>query len=173
MIRLLCFIFLLLTLACDQAPRTPTTAPVGSRSVADPDRIFFKNVRASRYRSLDDYEENRTQYLHRKLEKAPTGWQLTFVDDWLNDRAWLAFSTTEPGNFYRVGAEEEEIILLSSQEIGDLAAIREFGNRLAATYAICYRPKSETVSDCLPAESPLRLAARETIADYLRFTGAD
>lgn len=174
-LKTLTFLILLFTLfnGCTPASKKTTDAPVGSRKIIAPDRIYFKNIKASRYVSTDDHVEHRTAYVHKKSKGAPNGWTIRLVDDWLNDRGWLELTNTEMALFYRLGAEGEEMQLFASDQTGDLAAVKIFADRLAAPYEICRREVSATISDCLPAESPYRLALRETIADYLRLTDAD
>ncbi|PHI19115.1 hypothetical protein CEQ90_14475 [Lewinellaceae bacterium SD302] len=173
--KTLVFVTLLFALfeACSPPPKKTPDAPVGSRQVIAPDRIYFKNIRASRYSSTDDHVEHRTAYVHKKAQGAPVGWKLRLVDDWLNDLSWLELAESEEAIFYRIGVEKEEMLLFESGQVGDLATVKVFADRLAASYEICRRNVSATVSDCLPAESPYRLALRETIADYLRLTNGD
>lgn len=172
--RIPILLFLLILLACEGGP-PPTTslAPVGSSGVVDPDRLYFKNLRSSRYQTLDDHTEHRTTYLHNGLAEAPTGWQIAFTDDWLRDRAWLFLPGNPQGIYYRLGAEGEEIPLFEARQIGDAVRVVEFANRLAAPYEVCFRPSDATVSDCLPAQSPIRRAIRESIRDYLQLTDQD
>lgn len=159
--------------ACSPPPQKTTDAPVGSRKVIEPDRLYFKNIKASRYASMDDHQLHRTTYIHKKLNGIPDGWEFLFVDDWLNDRAWLEILEPEAALFYRLGAEGEEIILFESERIGEIEYVKAFGNRLSASYEICRRAVASNRSDCLLAESSYRLALRETITDYLRLTNAD
>lgn len=161
-------------IGCQPQPKPKASvAPVGSAKVVAPDRIFFKNIRASRYLAKEDHEYHMTTYTHDKLSEAPSGWKISFTDDWINDRAWLTFESEEPGLFYRLGAEGEEINIIDYKVYSDIESVRTFAQRLAAPYEICYREVSMVAATCLPAESPIRLGIRETISDYLRLTDQD
>lgn len=171
---MLLLLFLGTMSGCKPQPKpTASLAPVGSAKVVAPDRIYFKNIRASRYQTADDHNNHLTVYIHDKLVDVSEGWQLSLTDDWINDRAWLSFKTDAPGLFYRLGAEDEEISLLDYKQYSDIEAIQTFASRLAASYEICYRQLASQAANCLPAGSPIRLAMRETILDFLRLTDQD
>lgn len=173
-LRLLAICSLCLLVGCTSKPvEQLVVPPVGSAKVVVPDRLYFKNIRAIHYNVQEDHKKHFNVYTHSQLATAEPDWQLNITDDWLHDQAWLHFTATDPGLFYRLGAESEEMVLLEHKQFSDVEAMRLFARRLAAPYEICYRKLSSTVSSCLTADNTMRIALRETIHDYLRLTDQD
>lgn len=166
-------VFMLILLASCNGKQVST--PATGLRVSDPDHLYFKNVRVNQYASVDDHELHLTKFVHRKFrEDNAMPLQLTLVDNWIHNLAFLELTglptiDENKGAFFRMEGTGNVQVLTVTQ-LNDRPSLEQFGREIGGNARICYLENGASPEHCFAVGSPVRLALRETITDFLRLT---
>lgn len=165
MFRYLPLIFLLALVACE-GNTAARKAARGTNFVPDPNHIYFKNIRAHHYQATE-VTNRATLYHHGDLYASGAHLLVELVDNWIQDRALVRFSTRpELTGWELVAADKngQQTISLTTpptnEELADLITILRSPTPLllfTATDTLTAFPNGEG-----------RQEARTVINDYLR-----
>lgn len=165
MLKYLTFILLLALTTCE-GNTAARKAARGTNFVPDPNHIYFKNIRARHYRATE-VTNRATLYHHEDLYDSEARLLAELVDNWIQDRALIRFSTRPEMANWRLAAKKTDglvpIPLTAPPTNGELA--RLFGLLSSPTPLLLV-----TASDTLPVfpNGAGREETRVVINDYLR-----
>jgi len=165
MLKYLPFLLLLTLIACDDNSAARKAAR-GANFVPDPNHIYFKNVRAFRYRTTE-VTNRATLYDHRELYDSDARLVVQLVDNWIQDRALLRFSARPNLPLWRLLADKQDrrdTLALSNPPTND--ELVNLVRVLRSPTPLLLVTETDTL-EAFPAGSG-RTAARAVIRDYLR-----
>jgi len=165
MLRLLPLILLLTLTACE-GNTAARKAARGTNFVPDPNHIYFKNIRTRHYRATE-VTNRATLYHHEDLYDSEARLLAELVDNWIQDRALIRFSTRPEMTDWQLVAKETDGLVPMPLTVpptnGELA--RLFGLLSSPTPLLLV-----TTTDTLAAfpNDAGRQETRVVINDYLR-----
>ena len=168
---LFCLVALLLSLPACQGRTAERKAARGTNYVADPDQIYFKNVRARHYRA-EEVPNRATIYRHEDLYDSPARFRLALIDNWLDDRATLRYEVDSQHPAWELQYARD-----SAWTTVELATpprdsnLHRLSRVLLSTAPLRLASPLDTV-DAFPGGRG-RTETRLVIADYLRLVGRE